>query len=196
MRLALHGPMYSGKTTLSRALVAAHGFTLVNYTDYLKELASRALSHIGMYTSVEQIKADKTHFRAFLQDLGTLLGFDEGAFVEQCLFEQAATVWTGPQEAALPERIVFDNVRTPAQFAILQRYGFHLVRLFIPTDEQVRRALEAGATIPELVRVGQHSIETPLPPQDGEIILDATLPTEVLADALLRRALAQPQAAA
>ena len=196
MRIALHGPMYSGKTTLSRQLVAAHGFVLVNYTDYLKELAARALTHLGQYTSVEQIKADKTRFRSFLQDLGTLLGFDSGGFVEECLFEQAAVVWTGPQEAALPGNIVFDNVRTPAQFAILQRFGFRLVRLFLPTDEQVHRALEAGVAIPELVRVGQHSIETPLPPQAGELTLDATLPVEELANAVLRRTVVQSETAA
>lgn len=196
MRIALHGPMYSGKTTLSRQLVAAHGFVLVNYTDYLKELAARALCHLGQYTSVEQIKADKTRFRSFLQDLGTLLGFDDGAFVEQCLFEQAAIVWTGPQEAALPERIVFDNVRTPAQFAILQRFGFHLVRLDIPRELQRHRALELGISGEELVRVTMHGIEQPLPSTAGELVLDACLGAEELADAVLRRSVVQSETAA
>lgn len=166
MRVALHGPLYSGKTSLSRQLVNAHGFTLVNYTDYLKELAVRALGSLGIQVTVEEIKANKGFHRTFLQGLGTEVGFDEGGFVEQCLWEQASI-----GNDYLMDDIVFDNVRTAAQYCILNEYGFTLVRLAIPYSLQVQRAAEQGVSATVMTAVSSHQIEQPIPHQPGEITM-------------------------
>jgi hypothetical protein len=186
IRLALHGPMYSGKTRLARELVDTHGFTLVNYTDYLKTLAARSLSSIGITTSVAEIKANKGKYRPYLQDLGTLCGFDEGGFVDQCVQEQAGYMQVsgeGPQLIA--DNIVFDNVRTQAQFDILKDYGFRLVRLWIPYNLAVERAAEAGVSEAAMAAVANHQIETPLPHQDGELLFAAVGAYPYLADDLV-----------
>ncbi len=181
MRIALHGPMYSGKTSLAHELVSSHGFTLVNYTDYLKELAASALSYIGVTTTVEQIKADKAKYRSFLQNLGTLVDFDNGAYVERCLVEQAADEWG----FGLEENIVFDNVRTQAQFDILKEYGFQLVRVTVNPITQMNRATRAGVTVQELHRVSAHGIENGLAYQDGEIEVNGAVALMALADYLV-----------
>jgi hypothetical protein len=183
MRIALHGPMYSGKTTLARKLESAHGFTLVNYTDYLKSLAVKALNALGQLTSVEEIAANKTKYRPFLQDLGTLLDFDGGKYVGQCLFEQSPICLTG-DPLGLPEHIVFDNVRTLAQLDILKKYGFRLLRLGLSPDEQRRRAAELGVSQVELDRLSLHSIERAIPTQRDELWLYAGRDADELAQEL------------
>jgi hypothetical protein len=182
MRYALTGPMYSGKTSLAHALADVHGFALVNYTDYLKELAANALSYIGVETTVRGIKEDKAKYRSFLQDLGTLVDFDNGAYVQRCLVEQAMdrTGFNG-----LNEDIVFDNVRTQAQFDILRDYGFQLVRLTVNPIVQINRATRAGVTVQELHRVSDHQIESGLPYQDDEIELNGGVAIKALASALM-----------
>jgi hypothetical protein len=182
MRIALHGPLYSGKTTLAHQLVNVHGFTLVNYTDYLKNLTAIMFNAIGKPLTVEQIKADKATWRPFLQSLGTRVGFDEGEYVEQCLREQAGIeyVYSDParSEWLLDSKIVFDNVRTQAQLDILRPYGFKLVRLTIPYSLQIERANVLGVSGEELVRVNLHNIEHGLPEQDEEIRLSAECTVE------------------
>ena len=159
MRYALTGPMYSGKTSLAHELADVNGFALVNYTDYLKELAANALSYIGVTTTTPQIKENKAKYRSFLQDLGTLVDFDNGAYVEQCLIEQAED----PYGLGIAKDIVFDNVRTQAQFDILKQWGFVLVRLTVNPIVQINRAARVGVTIQELHRVSEHGIESGLP---------------------------------
>ena len=181
MRIALHGPMYSGKTSLAHELVRSHGFTLVNYTDYLKELAASALSYIGVETTVRTIKADKAKYRSFLQQLGTLVDFDNGAYVQRCLVEQAQD----EEGYGLTDRIVFDNVRTQAQFDILKPFGFRLVRVTVNPITQMNRATLAGVSVQELYRVSEHTIENNLDTQEGEIEVIGGVSTIALADYLV-----------
>ena len=181
MRYALHGPMYSGKTSLAHALVDVFGFTLVNYTDYLKDLAVMSLNVLGLGLTVETLKENKAHYRAYLQALGTLVDFDNGNYVERCLVEQASVDWG----FGLQERIVFDNVRTAAQFELLKQHDFRLIRVRINPVTQMNRAIRQGVSVQELFRVSEHSIENELPYQDGEIEVNGAVGAVALADYII-----------
>jgi hypothetical protein len=183
IRLALHGPMYSGKTSVAHALVSEHGFTLVNYTDYLKSLAARALSGIQISTTVAEIKANKAEYRVLLQWLGTKVGFDDGAYVGQCLWEQGADEWGFDLE----DRIVFDNVRTEAQFNLLIDYGFQLVRFEVSPLVQAERAQNLGCSVAELRAVSTHGIEQPIPYREGEVRLNGDSSVEELVAEIMGR---------
>lgn len=161
-KLALHGPMYSGKTTLSRALVARHGYEWIDYTSELKKMAARSLSAVGYETTLEDIQVYKPKYRAYLQELGVLTGFDDGTIIPDMLAALRA------DDDSLPADMVFDNVRTPQQWAMLKLVGFTLVRLQVDTLTQQRRGT---------VTASGHAIEQPLACEPGEILLNTAQDT-------------------
>lgn len=169
MRIALTGPMFSGKTTLANYLQDNHGYVWVNYTDYLKTLAVRALQSIGLSARVEDILTNKPTYRPFLQELGTVVGYDQGSYVLDCLNEACAGY-------PLPDDVVFDNVRFATQYAKLQPLDFRLVRLAIDPATRGSR----GVVVSD-----DHYAEQGVPTQPGELVLDARLPTVELAAQLL-----------
>lgn len=173
MRVALMGPAYAGKTTLATKL-AESGFALVSYTDHLKSKAAEALCSIGLPTSVTDINQNKIFYRALLQDLGTVLGFDRGEFVEEAL----AT-------AGNAEHIVFDNVRFLPQWEKLAPLGFTLVYLAITPMEQEVRAREAGLSAAELGKVLSHPAEVGFPLPEDAIILPHEWSLSTKVDSLL-----------
>jgi hypothetical protein len=83
------------------------------------------------------------------------------------------------------QKLVFDNVRTEAQYRILQQYGFRLVRLWIPYNLAVERAAQAGVSEAAMATVASHQIETPLPHQDDELLFGAIGSYPYLADDLV-----------
>lgn len=128
---ALHGPAYAGKTTLAKAL-EEKGYLLINFTDSLKEIAVRSLHEADHYTSVEEINKDKDKYRAFLIELGHVIGFDsKEMFIDDALL---------PWESKGRPSCVFDNVRTLAQAVYLQSRGFKIVELVLTPAEQEKRA--------------------------------------------------------
>lgn len=154
MRVALTGPALSGKTSLAKALSDA-GWTHLNFTDEIKRVAAVALTAIDReyfgYTeavTVEDIKRNKAEYRPLLQILGTLLGFDQGLMVE------ALVESLGPREL-----VVFDNVRTEDQAAILRDYGFVIVKIDCPDYLLVERLRESGADTAEHEQAMQHAVE-------------------------------------
>lgn len=160
LRLALSGGLYSGKSTLARKLVNDCGFTLVNYTDILKGFAAVALQSIGVNVSTADIKADKEKYRRFIIEVGTLLGFDAGYGIDdlvQLLDAQART------------RVVFDCVRFGAQFELLRRAGFRLVRVETPYNARIERAAEAGVSFDAFAAKMADPSEQPLPHYPGEV---------------------------
>jgi hypothetical protein len=159
--------MYSGKTTLARQLEQMHGYTLVDYTGHLKEMVARMLTAGGVPTTRAVIERDKAYYRPLLQMAGTYLGFDQGRPIEHLLAE--ACFDPIAMNCSLDANIVFDNVRTPEQWAILKALGFQLVRLHVTNGTQIDRAERAGVPYEELERVKAHRIETPLPVELGEI---------------------------
>lgn len=182
LRFALHGPMFSGKSTLARDLRDLCEFTYINYTDYGKAQVAKALSALlGRYVDAEEVIARKNEWRDFIIQSLRIYGFDEANGVDDLLALYAGT----------PANIVFDNVRYLSQYEALKPYGFTLVRLQVSPQEQADRASRAGMRMSQLVRLREESSEQPLPEQLGEIALRADRPPFVLLRELMGRATAQ-----
>lgn len=174
MRIALRGPAYAGKSTLAAYLRDHYGFAYVNYTDHLKHLACRALGSVGYLVDIQEMRAKKGQYRAFLQDLGELLDFDHGYGIDEVL----ADLHEG-------EDAVFDNVRFLSQWERLKPHGFQLVSLAIDPLAQEARAATHGVSRAALGRVLAHPAELGFPIQDHETIVDAELPTADIAARLV-----------
>lgn len=151
MRVALTGRMYAGKTTYAKHL-QNQGFYLINFTDLLKRRAVDALRACGSPVTLEDILKDKQKYRGFLQELGVLIGFDD----EPRYVLEACEDWLN---AECPDDVVFDNVRTLAQWEVLNNMGFTLVEVVAPEEERLKRAERAGVRPSELYAVELHPIE-------------------------------------
>jgi chloramphenicol 3-O-phosphotransferase len=176
--IALTGAPCSGKTTVARAL-ESRGYLFIDFCDIIKQIAADALTRIGTPTTVEEIRANKDRYRPFLQDLGELIGFDDDP-----KYVYHALGYYGFAGCA-HKYAVFDNIRTPEQFAVLERLGFHLVRLYVPFETRADRAKEKYGTEPEeFLNQGMHPIEkgTGL---DPAVTLDGTMPTSTLVQFLI-----------
>ena len=176
-RIALAGDLYTGKTTLAQTL-EQRGWHLLDHTGLLKELGSIALTAAGFPVTVADIVANKDHYRLFLQELGTAVGWDEGAGIRRLLARWEAQ--------GAPEPVVLESVRTAAQWRILAKAGFGLVRLRIPLTIQEQRAGQRGVTPTRLQAVNQHLAESQIPTAKNEIVLstqnnagECWLPTEL-----------------
>lgn len=189
MKIALCGAMYSGKTTLADCLRDEHGWTKLNYTDFIKELAVVGLNAIERHLDALEVGDGSRHlmehmtgeykalYRPYLQALGSFFGFDDGFGVAHQIQQ-----W---QALGSPEPVIFDNVRFPAQWEQLQYHGFVLVGLKVSKDIQAERALRLGVSEEEIAKYQQHVAEQWFEP---EITLDAINETEWLADILDRLA--------
>jgi hypothetical protein len=169
--------MYSGKSTLANYLHNNCDFYLMNYTDKLKSLGVEALNTAGINITLADIVKDKRHYRPFLQEFGTAIGFDEGYGVDLCIEE-----WT---EAGEPEHIVFDNVRFQSQFSRLVPFGFVLAKLHVSPEEQTRRARSKGLEAAEIRKLMEHQAEKGVVP---DIWINAERPVEQIAAVLTRMA--------
>lgn len=176
--IALTGAPCSGKTTVAREL-ERRGYLFIDFCDIIKVEAARALTAIGVPTTVEQVRADKDRYRPLLQALSEVIGFnDDPNYVYRALWEYGFAGCAG-------RLAVFDNVRTPEQFEVLKGSGFHLVRLYAPFETRADRAWEKYGTEPEdFLNQGMHPIEkgTGLVP---DIEIDGTMPTSMIADFLI-----------
>jgi hypothetical protein len=174
--VALTGGLYSGKTTLATEL-EKRGYMILSFTDVLKACAATALApYFGGDYTVEDIKADKANLRTFLQEFGRIIGFDwNPGFVNLAL-----QPWW---QAGLPPA-VFDNVRFDEQFDTLRPYGFDLVRVSVPFEEQKKRAKKAGVYVRQLRKMLAHPAEAGLS-YTPHLDLDGTRPVEELADDIL-----------
>lgn len=192
MRFAMHGRMFSGKSTLAVLLHDALGFEYLNYTDHGKAHIARALSAmLGRTVTHEEVieRKNEPSMRDFTIAGLRLFGFDRGAGIRE-LVES----YIDPDDVTTP--LVFDNVRYPAQYALLKPYGFTLVRLIMSDREQERRASEAGMPLETLERLRLEESEQPLPPVDGEIVLhvDDKTPERLLGGLLRAAAIRLPTA--
>lgn len=169
-RVAVRGPLFSGKTTTAEALESL-GFHLVSSTDSLKAMVAETLSRYGTPTSVTDIKADKERYRIFLQQFGDHIHFNEGR-TYPFLMAEAFERWGEDAD------YVFDNVRFLAQWQALQPYGFQLVLLNLSPMDQELRAAQKGMSREALGRAMDHPGEVCFPVQPGELVLDATAPVE------------------
>jgi len=173
-RFALHGPMFSGKSTLAKLLEMEHGFENLDYTDWGKSLVAQALQ--GMLArrvthDEVRVRKNEPRMREFTIAALRFYGFDEGVGVK----EMASTL--EPEQPA-----VFDNVRYLPQYHALIPYGFTLVRLVINPYEQVLRADRAGMPYEKLVQLRRETSEQPLPEQAGEVrlVVDGRTPRDLV----------------
>jgi hypothetical protein len=174
--IALTGQIAAGKTAVAQALVAK-GYLLISYTDLLKDYLARALTAIGQPTTVEMILADKEHYRALIQEFGTVIGFDQGgAFVSEAL-----AAW---EQAGLPPA-VFDNVRTDAQASAVQGYGFAVVALQASSYTRFTRLSSAGKDPYTVFTRASHPIEQGLSGDEVDLLLTTDLSTPEMIAAFL-----------
>jgi len=171
MRLALHGGLFSGKSTLAKEL-EARGFTYVNYTRYLKVLYARSLCAVGIQMSADDVERDKERERPHIISFGSRIGFDKGNFVEECLDEEASSVshpaGMGGNDGLYPD-IVFDNVRFDTQMEKLLPLGFRLVRLDTPFATRAARAALKGVDQASFAERCNDPSEAPLSYFPGEV---------------------------
>jgi hypothetical protein len=173
MRLALHGGLFSGKSSLATELVA-RGFALVNYTDYLKELYARSLRAVGIDITKAEVIRNKEQERPHIISFGTRIGFDKGNFVEEALEDGCEWAYDDSLEDGddgLPTDIVFDNVRFDTQMEKLLKYGFRLVRVNTPLGVRSARAAIKGLTMEQFMQRTSDPSEAPLSYFPGEISL-------------------------
>jgi hypothetical protein len=158
--IALTGPAGAGKTTLARAL-RDQGYSLLDFTGYLKSLAVRSLAP-HMSISVYDINQDKARYRGYLQEFAELIGFsDNPNYVEDVL-----AFW---HRSGKP-KAVFDNVRSITQALTLKQYGFQIVRLTIsPAVLAARGIVVTGRQL-------LHPSERALPHDLVDLELDAGQP--------------------
>jgi hypothetical protein len=167
LRLALHGGLLSGKSTLATAL-EERGFAYINYTRLLKQYAVGALEACGITTSLMMIEADKEKYRRFLIELGDQLGFDHGFGIDETLAPIIKN----------EDRLVFDNVRFPAQMDKLVALGFRMVRIDTPMAVREERAAARGMSVDYFLQRTDSYSEVPLPEYPGEIRLSVDGPMD------------------
>jgi hypothetical protein len=187
MRIAICGKRKLGKSTLAKYMVEQYGWYHIDYVGILKEWMVDAINErrelIGLpYLSVEEVEKDKEKYRPLLQILGVEFGFDQGNGVGEALVR-----WRkGREERTQP--VIFDNVRFQAQFDRLKDYGFVLVKLVGPRENELLRREDFVALGDNYMRrpreVDMHPAENQELRADIEISANNTL--EDLADILLR----------
>lgn len=151
MKVALCGPILAGKSSVAKLLEGLHGYTYINFTDYLKEMAADALKAYDHSITAKVISKDKEKYRGFLQEFGILIGFHNNpGFISRLLSDR------------MGDNMVFDSVRTDDQWKVLKDLGFKLVRIYISSSEQVRRADHMGLDSYEIRARQSHAIENSL----------------------------------
>jgi hypothetical protein len=170
MRLiALTGAIASGKSSVARAL-GERGYLVVEHADLLKTLLIEALAGIGVVLTMEEIKANKAEYRTLLQELGTVIGFDQGLYIQRALVEAG---WDGAQAA------VIDNVRTDGQASLARAYGFQVVRLKVSDRTRYERLHAGGVDLYTAMRHEDHPIERGI----RDDLIDAQITSDVLTPA-------------
>jgi hypothetical protein len=160
MRVALTGDMYAGKSELARAL-GRRGYHVVDFSDLLKQYAVCALNACGIPVRLEDVKRDKACFRPFLQELGGRIGFNS----DQKYIDESLSTWDGES------KVVFDNVRTEAQWSSLREKGFVLVEVRARKGVREERSSRAGVSPGCLEGVMRHPVEGRLR-GCGSVVLD------------------------
>lgn len=160
MWLALHGPIGSGKSTLAKALGRDH--MVIGFGDLLKRKASLALA-AEVYVTVRMMHENKERYRAFLQNYGDLIGFnDNPRFLREALWE-----W---DKLGAPD-CVFDCVRSVQQAEFLRAIGFKVVYLQGPSEVFERRTLSKERS---------HPVERRLPGHLIDLRVDASVPASLV----------------
>lgn len=135
MRIALFGKSGTGKTTVAKHLVKAHGFTRHSTGDVCR-LVTRLLYG--------------TESRSKMNELTMILrDYDPLIWVRAAL------------RAAPPELVVFDSMRFQTDVEYLTSKGFHTLKITAPTQTRRTRMAERGQQF-DVLTDEQHRVELEL----------------------------------
>lgn len=132
MLIALVGKAYTGKTSIAQEL-ERRGFTLLSFTDHLKALAAYALNSVHTrrddLIGVADILANKPRYRRFIQEFGSLIGYEtDPGWIEAFLEDELPGIDLGKDH---PDRanphVVIDCLRSAAQIKGARKYGAKIV---------------------------------------------------------------------
>lgn len=118
-RIALFGPMCSGKTYQANALIEEFDFTKVAFADRLKELADELFS----------VKGKDGDARAVLQALGTNLRHIDQDIWVNVMAKRLLHIF---EVQGIETRVVVDDVRYPNEYNYLRDAGFLMVQIYTP----------------------------------------------------------------
>ena len=129
MLIALIGKAYTGKTSIAQELRDRHNFTILSFTDHLKSLAAYALNSVSggrPHFSVEGILSDKPRYRRFIQEFGSLIGYEtDPGWITAFLADELPTLY--PEEGDDEPNLVIDCLRSAAQIAGAREFGAKIV---------------------------------------------------------------------
>lgn len=121
MRIAIAGPMGSGKTTISEYMNRVYGTDTLSFGFYVRE----ALELIGVNENVWD-KRKSPELRQLLQTLGQgMRDYDEDFWVNKMRHEL--------DSGFFDDDVVVDDLRYYNEAAMLQDEGFYLIKLECPS---------------------------------------------------------------
>jgi len=120
MKLAIHGKMCSGKTTLSNFII--------NYLIHHKNITLKKVAFADkVYNIAYDLFNMKTKSRELLQAIGTKMReIDEDIWIKYVLNNN-------------DDNIIVDDLRYPNELNALKQAGFILIKLELDKDEQLKR---------------------------------------------------------
>ena len=159
MRIALLGPICSGKTTIAKYFEYNHNYIRLSFGSALKKYCS------------EIFNMDYKN-RSLLQDFGKKTR------------EIDPLVWVSHIEKEIiknkTKNIVVDDVRYPNEYSMLQKYGFAFIKLEISRDFQIERLKKTYPdTYKEHLERLDHESELYINHFDGDKILIITKDNEI-----------------
>lgn len=121
-RIAICGPMASGKTTAADYLVRHHGYKKIALADKLK----------GIAYELYGITGKDGDSRRILQELGDALRvFDDEVFIKYTINLMAITL---PKD-----KVVIDDLRLPREAELLRNVGFNTIGIVTPFEVRQER---------------------------------------------------------
>lgn len=182
-RVALAGPLYTGKTTLAKRL-EEHGYQRVGLSLTLATYFVKWKNEVEQVQpplTVEQVYANKADFRRELQQFSRRQNFDTDMFwTDQTIIDQQVHV---DRPHAL---IVWDSVRFPQQASYLRdMYHFKIVAIDLPDEDIVARGISQGVPEATVRKALQQPSEQRLPESVIDLHLDGRRSPDELAMLLL-----------
>lgn len=155
-RVALSGGAWYGKSTLAQRLQNTYQYYHVDAALEIKMVAATMLRAGGVMVSVNDILNNKQRFRPFLQEVGKLMGIDEGTEFVRRFVDPALPLSFG-------HPIVVEPIRTQSQAHALRRAGFKIVSFKVSNTLRRERARSLGVSDADYQRTIEHPLEQQLP---------------------------------
>lgn len=130
MRVAICGPMASGKSHLAERLISEHGFQRISLARGVKLMGERVIDSLVESGVVDPGQRDVKQ-RRMLQTIGAV-----GREIDPMMWINDTL-----RCASEHERVVVDDLRFVNEATALADYGFMVIRLNFPDDEFQRERL-------------------------------------------------------